>query len=406
MLTYEEALSNLLSRVPRPAPEEVPLSASLGRALAEQVAADLDLPPFDKSSMDGYAVRSVDLPDGGGRLEVAGQAAAGAARRERVGPGQAFKIMTGAPVPVGADAVQMVEVTRQTGSTVEILEPVQPGQNVAARGSEVERGSVVLEPGRVVGPPEIGVLATFGRSSVKVFKAPSAVVVSTGDELVEISRTPQFGQIRNSNAHMLWAQCRRMGLEARIHPIVGDDPKDIEKAIGEGLRSDLLIFSGGVSMGEFDYVHKALAKADVEIFFHKAAIKPGKPLIVGRCGDRMVFGLPGNPVSSFVTFEIFLKPAVRKWMGWTNLGLPKVSARLMTDVRQKPGRLFFKPANTRFGAAGFECAPFETKGSADIVAFARADSMMLFPSDAAHIAAGSQVEVLLLEDRGGWASVL
>ncbi len=396
LLSYREALRRLMGRIPTPRPIATPLEESLGTVLAEEVAADRDLPPFNKSFMDGYALRSRDVAGAPRRLKVANVVAAGASRIPPLKSGEAHQIMTGAPVPEGADAVQMVEKTRRLGDEVEILEAVRPGENIAPQGSEIRRGDRALEKGREIGPQEIAVLATFGIIRPSVFKRLSAAVVSTGDELVDIDARPAFGQIRNSNAHMLVAQCVELGLKVRRLPVAPDDPHAIRETLRDGLREDLLILSGGVSMGEYDFVHTALAEFGVEIFFHKAAIKPGKPLIVGRLGDRMVFGLPGNPVSSFVTFEIFVRPAVRKWMGFERTRLPSVRARLGREARQKPGRLFFKPARTIRRADGFECHPIETQGSADIVAFSRADSLMLFPAEENRLEAGREVEVLLL----------
>ncbi|MFQ5737413.1 MAG: gephyrin-like molybdotransferase Glp [Acidobacteriota bacterium] len=401
MLSYPEALARLLKKIPEPTVIQVPLLESLYKVLASPVPADLDLPPFDRSCMDGYALRQADLATIPASLEVVGVVAAGHSSPPQLNSGQAFQIMTGAPVPPGADAVQRVEKTRRSGTRVDILEAVSLGENISRRGTEVRHGSVVLASGRVIGPPEIAVLATFGATAVPVFKSPSVAIVSTGNELVDIDQTPDCGQIRNSNASMLWAQCSAAGLDASILPPVIDDRKLIREAVAHGLEKDLLILSGGVSMGEFDYVHRVLREEGVEVFFHKVAIKPGKPLIVGRRGNHMVFGLPGNPVSSFVTFEVFVKPAVRKWMGFTELFPPMVRGRLALDARKKSGRLFFKPARTVSTPRGFSVQPLETKGSADLVAFSGADSLMLFPAEADFLPAGSGVDVVLMESRGG-----
>ncbi len=400
MLSYEEALKKLLSQTPEPRPEAVPLARALGLVLAEAVHADMDLPPFRKSFMDGYALRTADLEGGVGRHAVAGVVAAGQPPGQHCEAGQAWQIMTGAAVPDGADAVQMVEKTRRPGDWVEILDPVAAGENVAPQGSEVRTGRQVLEAGRRLGAAEIGVLATFGVTEVAAYRRLRAAIVSTGDELVGIERAPRPGQIRNSNAHMLAAQCRLAGLQAEILPTVGDDPGPIRETIRAGLEGrDLLILSGGVSMGEFDYVHRVLGEQGIEIFFHKAAIKPGKPLIVGRRGEQMVFGLPGNPVSSFVTFEVFARPALRKWMGLQRLSLPRRRARLAETIRHKTGRLFFMPALTRETPEGLEAAPIETRGSADLVAFAPCNALLLFPAEVEEISAGAEVEVMLLECR-------
>ena len=283
MLAYQEAVQRLLEKVPAPRVVRLPLEMCRGRVLASEVCADLDLPPFDRSFMDGYALRSEDLSTLPARLQIVGTVAAGSADQPRIGPGQAVRIMTGAVVPPGADAVQMVEKTRQMDfSLVEILEPVGSGQNIAPQGDEVVAGSAVLGAGRVVGAAEIGVAATFGKKDLQVYAAPAVAVISTGDELVDIDQTPGFGQIRNSNAYLLRAQCAGLGLEAEILPVVPDDPERTREAVSAGLERDLVLFSGGVSMGEYDYVHKVLANEGLELFFHKVALKPGKPVLVGK----------------------------------------------------------------------------------------------------------------------------
>jgi molybdopterin molybdotransferase len=397
MQSYQEALSAILQRVPVPEMLRVDLKESLGWVLAEKITADRDLPPFDKSCMDGYALRSGDTSTAPVSLKVVGVVGAGDSRLPRLGPGETAQIMTGAVVPPGADGVQMVEKTRRKGDVVEILEEVRPGEHVAQRGSEVKRNEIVLTPGQRIGPSEIAVLATFGYGQLNVFKSPTVSIFSTGDELVDVDQKPDFGQIRNSNALMLWAQCRRLSLDAQILPCVPDRPERIRESITAGLASDLLILSGGVSMGEYDYVHKVLRDFGVEIFFHKAAVKPGKPLIVGKYENRLIFGLPGNPVSSMVTFEVFAKPAIQKWTGIEKPSPFLVKAELQQDAQQVPGRLFFKPARTVSTEAGLQVEAIETRGSSDIVGFARSDSLLLFPADASFLPAGSEVDVILLE---------
>ena len=397
MLTYDEALTRVLTQVPQPRMVQLALEASLGRVLASRIHADLDLPPFRKSFMDGYAVRSQDVSAAPVRLQVIGRVGAGSTAQPQVEANQAVQVMTGATVPPGADAVQRVEKTRSLSSTVvEILEPVEAGENVAAQASEVKRGQVVLERGTLIDPAQIGVLATFGQKEVCVYAPPTVAVISTGDEIVDIEAKPGLGQIRNSNSPMLWAQCRRLGLEVETLPVVPDEPKKVREALARGLRQDLVVFSGGVSMGEYDYVHKILAEEEVQILFHKAAIKPGKPILVGRTDRGMIFALPGNPVSCFVTFELFVRPAARKWMGFEDRYLSKVPAKLLKDVVQKPGRMFFKPALTRFSSEGFKVEPIRTKGSADLVAFARANSLLIVGKDVTRLQAGQSVDVLLL----------
>ena len=397
MLEYTQALALLLAETPPKKTETVALADSLGQVLSGRIQADLDLPPFDKSFMDGYAFRNRDLRGRPPRLRVAGVISAGGSAPPRLRPGEAYQIMTGAPLPPGADTVQMVEKTRRVGPWVEFTETPFLNAHIGRCGSEVRAGKVVLKAGTTIGPQELAVLATFGRAKVDVYRRPKVALVATGDELVDITERPGFGQIRNSNAHMLWAQCRQLGLKTRILPVVADSPGATRKALLAGLKRDLLILSGGVSMGEFDYVHKVLADHQIEIFFHKVAIKPGKPLLVGKTHDqRLVFGLPGNPVSSFVTFELFVRPVLRKWAGQSGFSLPSVAARLTDEVRQRPGRLFFKPARTQWTGEEFQTQPLETAGSADIVAFAGADSLLQVPADCSRLKEGTLVQTLLL----------
>ena len=398
MLSFEDALEKLLSKVPAPRTVRVPLAEATGRVLARPVRADLDLPPFDKSFVDGYALRAADIARTPVRLQVVGTVAAGSSDRPVVSSGQAVHIMTGAPLPPGADAVQMVEKTQLAESdVVEVLDPVQAGGNIGPRGSEVKRQAVVLEPGRLLRAAEAGVLAAFGNSQVDVYAAPSAVVIATGDELVDVTVIPGAGQIRNSNTPMLKGQCAALGLDATVLPAVPDDPERTRQAVEGALGFDLALFSGGVSMGEYDYVHQVLDQQGVEVIFHKVAIKPGKPLWVGRKERCLVFGLPGNPVSAFVTFELFVRPAVRSWMGLEPISPPRVQAKLVRQVRQRPGRKFFKPARVGWADGKFRVAPIDTRGSADLVGFSRANSLLVMDASATIIAAGESVEVVLLD---------
>jgi molybdopterin molybdotransferase len=375
----------------------VPLDACDGRVLASSVLADLDLPPFDRVVMDGFAVRSSDVETVPARLHVIGGVVAGDAGETKVGPGEAIRIMTGAPLPLGADAVQMVEKTAPAGQEfVEILESVRPGQYVAPRASEVQKGMVVLRPGQRLSSARIGVLATFGQHTVEVFRQPRAVIIPTGTELVDVHDTPGPGEIRNSNSYMLKAQCAAVGVDVQVTKPLGDDRDRTAAALEEYREVDLLIFSGGVSMGDRDYVHKVIKDSDAQIVFHKAAIKPGKPVLFARRSRQVILGLPGNPVSSFVTFELFVRPAARVLSGWKQGGLPRVSARLEADVFHKPGRLFFKPAILHFAAPGFAVTPIETKGSADLVEFSRANSLLIVPANATRLRAGERVDVMAL----------
>ncbi len=401
LLNYETALGLTLASVPESRYVSVPLEEAAGFVMAADLQADTPLPPFNKSFMDGYALRSEDLGTLPAGLRVIGVQPAGKPKGLVVTPGTTVQIMTGAQVPEGADAVQMVEKTRSLDEgRVEILVAVESGSHIAPLGSETEIGDTVLESGRQIGAAEVAVLATFGQHAVEIVRPPTVAIVATGDELVPVDTTPGPGKIRNSNAPMLAAQCRKLGLKPELLSPVADHPDAVFRALEETQGFDLVIFTGGVSAGEFDYVHRMFPRFGLEQVFHKAAVKPGKPILVASDGHRMVFGLPGNPVSSLVTFEIFARPALRKWMGFASDGLQRVQGELQRTVYQKPGRLFFKPATTRWKNAGFVVEPIETKGSADIVAFSRADSLFLMGEEQSSIKKGSPVPVILLEPQG------
>ncbi len=397
LLPYEDALERILSQCPSPATVALPLERCLDRVLVASIHADADVPPFNKSFMDGFAVRSADIGTVPARLAVVGEVAAGADSLPSVAPGETVRIMTGAPVPPDTDAVQMVEESRMVDeSTVEILKSVAPGANVSRQGREVAQGDVVLEAGQLIGPAEIGVLASFGQARPEVYRPLSAAVVSTGDELVPVEARPRFGQIRNSNGPMISALCRRLGMKVASEVSVGDDPERIAEVIRSGLKFDLLLLSGGVSMGEYDFVHRVLEREGARLIFHKAAVKPGKPICVGRKGSTLAFGLPGNPVSAFVTFQLFVRPLVRRWMGCESVSLRRVEATLTQAVSHKPGRTFFKPARMDWSGP-LRVSPVETGGSADLTGFARADSLLIIPSHVSGIAAGARVSALLLD---------
>ena len=398
MISYEQALEKLLADVPQPKIVRVPLEAARGKVLACAVLADLDLPPFRKSFVDGYAVRSQDVHRVPVQLQVVGTVAAGSQDQPKIGPGQAVQIMTGAPVPTEADAVQMVEKVREVKpDLVELQEPVTNGQHIADQANEIKVGDIALAQGSVINSSELGVLATFGQGEVEIYDFPKVAIMTTGDEIVDIDEKPGFSQIRNSNAYMLWSQCADLNLEATIFPVVPDNPDSTKEAILKGLEYDLLLLTGGVSMGKYDYVHQVLGQLDIDICFHKAAIKPGKPLLVGKKGDHMIFGLPGNPVSAFVTFELFVRPAVRQWMGFSAPTAPKVTGRLLGAVRHKPGKKFFKPARAIWIGDSFEVEPIDTKGSADLTGFSAANALLVLAPEVAELKAGEPVELILLD---------
>jgi molybdopterin molybdotransferase len=308
--------------------------------------------------------------------------------------------MTGAPVPAGADAVQIVEQTRRSedGRTVTIFKAVRTGENIVPLGSEATAGETVLESGRVVGPAEIAVLAGFGQIRVNVWKRPRVGLFATGDELVEVHDSPRPDQIRNSNAHSLGAQLRLLGLKPEYLGIARDEKQDLCKRLTEALERDVVILTGGVSMGEYDFVKDVFQDFNIEILFSRVAMRPGKPTVFARSGGKLIFGLPGNPVSAFVAFENFVRPALGRLCGHRNPDLPRVSGRLMLDMRQAPGRTSFLPAWVALEVSGWKVEPLRWKGSADVISFSRANAVAILPANCSFMAKGETIEALLLPD--------
>jgi molybdopterin molybdotransferase len=405
MLTVADAQSLIQQQTLPLGPATVPLSPSaLGLVLAEDVASDLDVPPHDKAMMDGYAVRSADLPDGKATLAVLEEITAGRTPTQPVGPGQASRIMTGAPVPPGADAVVVVEGTRvlEDGRVSVEGRPPRPGQNILARGREMRSGETVLAAGTLLRPPELGVLATMGRTQVRVVPAPTVAVLSTGDEVVEPGETPGPGQIRNSNGPMLLAQAARAGALPRYLGIARDRLDSLRPLVLQGLEADVLILSGGVSAGTLDLVPGVLQEAGVVAHFHKAAMKPGKPVFFGTRdrpteGRALVFGLPGNPVSSLVCFELFVRPALRRLAGHADVGPVTVSATLAEDFSHRTDRPTYHPASLEMGEAGWRVRPVPWFGSADLRGLTRANALLVLPPGDHQHRAGQVFSVVRLD---------
>jgi molybdopterin molybdotransferase len=348
--------------------------------------------------MDGYALRAEDVTTVPTRLEVIGEVRAGSAVQRGVGRGEAFAIMTGAPVPEGATAVQPVERTRKLegGRRVSIEAAVEPGAHIARRASEVRRGDLVLRAGERLGPAGLAVLAACGRSRVGVGRRPRLALFVTGDELVGVDSVPGPSQIRNSNEWAVAAQAREAGAEVHSLGVVPDDAARIAAAVGAGLDADVLVASGGVSVGAYDLVEAALARLGVEVLFDKVAIKPGAPLVFGRRGATLVFGLPGNPVSAQVTFDLFVRAALLRMQGCRVVARPVLEAELLTAVKNRSGRKSHLPVRVRLEAGRLVALPVQSKGSADIVAHARANALAILEAERESAAAGERVPVLLL----------
>lgn len=405
MLSVQDALQQILATVHDPVSTNTELSQSLGQVLAERIVADVDSPPFDKALMDGYAVRSRDLSDGKAELSVIEEVMAGQTATQPVADGQAIRIMTGALMPAGADAVVQVEHTELTSDeTVKIdTAPTSPWRNVMAQGTSTKAGDEVVAAGTVLRPQVIGPLAELGRANVRAFARPRVAVISTGDELVSVSETPGPGQIRNSNGAMLVAQIRRAGAVPVEIGIARDERADLRAKIEAGLECDVMLLSGGVSAGKLDLVPSELEAAGVEQVFHKVQVKPGKPIWFGvraasdADGIRnttYVFGLPGNPVSSMVCFELFARAAIRKLRGETDPQPMPRTVPLSQDHLARGDRPTYYPARLDWADDGPSVTLVNWHGSADLRATVYANGMVQFPAGDHHFQRGEHVEFI------------
>lgn len=406
MLSIDQALEMILARAQPRAATVLPAGEALGCTLAEDVTSDVDSPPHDKSVVDGYAIVAADLAAGSAEFEILEEVTAGAVPHRAVTPGHATRIMTGAPLPEGADAVVMIEradapVGVGGASHVRLNAPgTVKGQNIVRRATSMARGHTVLSTGCELRAVELGLLAEVGRSEVRVVPAPSLAVLSTGNELVPASAVPGPGQIRNSNGPLLVAAARMAGAEAVDLGIVLDEREALSAAIERGLEHDVLVLSGGVSAGVLDLVPGALAARGVEQVFHKINLKPGKPLWFGirkqAEGDRLVFGLPGNPVSSLVCFELFVRPAIGRLRGRDNAGLIEVSATLAQDMVQRSDRLTYYPARLTNTDGQELLEPLHWQGSGDLCTLASANALAILPPGRYELHAGHAIRAVRL----------
>jgi molybdopterin molybdotransferase len=385
----ETVLKNVRQSRTLPASDEVALEDAAGRVLAEGIAADRDLPALDRSARDGYSVRASELP---GRLKIIGEVRAGERFAGEVGAGEAVEIMTGAPVPRGADAVVMIEQTRRDGQYVEIDETAEPQQAINRRGCDALAGEAILRAGKRIDYSDVALLAAFGHGRVKVYARPTVAILATGDELVGIEETPADYQIRNSNAYSLAAQVARAGGIARVSPVVRDTLEHTRQAIVRGLEADLLLLSGGVSAGKYDLVETVLAELGAEFYFTRVAIQPGQPAVFGRAREKFFFGLPGNPVSTMVTFEIFARAAIQLLAGEDDVALHMHFARLTGELRRRSGLTRFLPAT--LSGDGGEVTLVNWRGSGDIPSMTRANAFLVMDADRGEYAAGDWIRVL------------
>jgi molybdopterin molybdotransferase len=392
-LTFVDARETVLRTVRQgrtyPAVEEVPLAAASGRVLAADAAADRDSPAVARSVRDGYAVRAADLP---GKLEMIGEVRAGERFAGVLAAGQAVEIMTGAPIPSGADAVVMIEHTRREGSRVVIDRAADAWQFINPRGCEAAEHEVLLHAGKRLDYTDIALLASVGRSRIGVYRRPVVAIVPTGDEIVEVHEIPEEFQVRNSNAWSLAAQVTRAGGTPEVLPVARDTVEHTRQIVAQGLEADLLLLSGGVSAGKYDVVEQVLAEFGAEFYFDRVLIQPGQPLVFGRARGKFFFGLPGNPSSTMVTFEVFARAALELLAGQEETALHLPLARLTCEFRHRLGLTRFLPA--RLSADAAEVTPVNWHGSGDIPALTRANAYLVADPDRAEYAPGELIRIL------------
>jgi molybdopterin molybdotransferase len=407
VLSYADAASTVrehaasLSARPHPT-ESVALLDSLGRVLAAPVLADRDQPPFPRSTRDGFACRAADLTSANSLL-VIGQLRAGEVwPGPALEPGQAIEIMTGAPVPDGADCVLMVEHAIVDGQRIRTERKLVAGENIVPAGAEARAGATLIAPGTRIGPQHVAAAAACGYADLPVFTRPRVAILATGDELVPVDSRPLSHQIRNSNSYSIAAQVLECGGKPVLFPIVRDDVVAIEDAIEQALTCDLIILSGGVSMGKYDFVEQALLNLRAEFFFTGARIQPGRPVVFGRLpsgdGHRYFFGLPGNPVSTLVTFALFAAPLLSALSGQpiSEIGPRFAEARLANGIPAKPGLTRFLPARLEGNADRASVSPIPWQGSGDQTAAAKTNCFIVVPEGAGDLSPGDRVSILLL----------
>ena len=377
--------------------ERVAIEDAVGRVLAEDIVADTDMPPFDRSQMDGYAVRAADTNDVSAVLKLVGESAAGRGWKGRLKAREAVRIMTGAPLPAGADAVQKIELTQEADGTVIINEPTAKGRFIVPKGKEVEKGKVVLRRGERITAANIAIPAAFGYAKLKASKRPRVAILATGSEIVPIAKRPKPDQIRNSNSLMLASLCQAAGAETVILPTVGDELSELTAAIASAAKTaDLVITTGGVSVGKYDLTKEAIAGLGAQVFFDKVKLKPGKPTVFARLKRSYFFGLPGNPVSAAVTFHLFVRRALMLMQSASAIDLPSGFAVVEGEAKGTRERDSFLPATLATDANGRLLAvPLRWHGSSDFIGFASAEALVRIPAGTS-LTSGEVCEVLFL----------
>lgn len=401
MIRIEEALDRIFSHIRPLGFEKVSILDGLGRVIAEDVAAPRDLPPYDNSGMDGYAVRSEDVKNGSEtnpiRLEVIEDLRAGFFSDKTLKQGQAVRIMTGAPIPKGADAVVPVEETEKEGSFVIVLGSSSPGRYIRRAGEDVKKGDIVISAGEIIRPSEIGMLASMGKSFIPVYQRPSVAILCTGEELVDVGESLNGAKIVSSNSYTLAAQVKECGAIPVQLGIAKDQKDEIKEKILQGLWADVFISSAGVSVGDYDFVRDVLKELGVDLIFWRVAMKPGKPVAFWMFKGKPIFSLPGNPVSSMVTFEQFVRPSLLKMMGHRQLFRPIVEARLKEEIEKEPGKKHFIRGVVSFEKDGYWVTTTGPQGSGILRSMVKANGLIVIPEDCEIVRAGEKVNVQVLD---------
>ena len=404
MISIERALDMVMSVASERARsdwmpgEPVPLEHAISRILREPIVCDADSPPFDKAIRDGFAVRFEDVQSVPAALKVIGESRAGQGAAVTLTAGTCCEIMTGAPLPEGANAVVMVEnTTPATTGLVQILKRARENEGLLRRAAETRKGEQLLVPGRAIGLADIGLLASNGKSKVLVSKKPRVAILATGDELVDVEQVPAEGQIRNSNGYTLFAQCLRAGAEPFLLGIGRDNLDDLRTKIRLGLESDILLVSGGVSMGKYDLVENVFAEYGVQTFFDKIAMKPGKPTVFGFRDRTFVFGLPGNPLSTLVAFHMFVRPVISSLLKIDQVTPVMLEATVAAPAKCDPERAALVPANVRFEDGRYRISPAPWKGSSDLAGLSRANALIFIPSREGVLQPGDSARFIPME---------
>lgn len=381
MISIDNAIKIVSSQTLPIGIQKVDLFAAIDRVLAEDLIADMDLPPFDRSQMDGFALKAADTIHSPVKLRIIGESSAGNVFNGTLLKGEAVRIMTGAALPKGADAVQKLEFAKEHNSLVEILEPTSKGRFIVKKGEEIRKGKTALSKGSIINAENISVPAAFGYSKINVSKRPRVAIISTGNEIVDTAKRPKIGQIRNSNSIMLFALAKKAGADVNVLPLVGDDLSSLTKAVRKAIRSsDIVITTGGVSVGKYDLTKQAIIDAGSEIFFEKVRLKPGKPSVFAKCGKTLIFGLPGNPVSAAVSFQLFVRLAIKIMQSASATSSRREIAVTLSIVKAPATRDALIPASVSTNKSGQLIArPTRWIGSSDLVGASSADCLIFIP---------------------------